>query len=368
MGFLKSLFGRPEPTSGESPTSKQTARGSDHPNAPEAELSDLGIPERNRWLVPDGVVVLNGKTWNQLRTVRIESDFSGDALRQRAGQDTNRDISPIRLVLEAERVVAYEDGTRLGALVGEAAARILPIVRDWTSREWQVWTWGKVSGMDGRRHELIAVLPTADEPLYASAYDASFLFPSSKVMARRKTASGQAEYEEYQRRTEASRPRSLMVRFGPHHIGARQMNWGGSGNWERRGIQLLDPEHGTYVFDDDISATWSGLWPTYLAGAEKNSDSARPQFDAGQVVELIPEPDNPYDGNAIAVRSLDRRYKAGYIPRDATEHVRRMVDNGPIAALVQWEQRTPGATQRQRLRLLIGPATCLIEPAVEWSS
>lgn len=366
MGFLKSLFGRPEPKAEELQRPAQLAKTSDHPNAPEVELEDFGMPERHRWQVPDGIVVLNGKTWNQLRTVPIESPFTSAQLRDRAGRDTNRDISPIRLELEDDRVVAFEDDTRLGALVGEAAARMAPIVRDWTSREWQVWTWGKVSGMDSRRHELVAVLPTPDEPLYASAYDASFLFPNSKVMARRKTPEGKAEYDEFQRRVEGNRPRSVTVSFGPHRIEGRLLDWGGSGNWERRGIQLLNPEHGIYVFDDDISETWSGVWATYLAGAERNRDSARADFDVGRLVDLVPEPDNSYDRHAIAVRSADGRYKAGYVPRDATGHVRRMAAKNPIAALVQWEQRPPGSRSRQRLRLLIGPDPCTIDPAVEW--
>lgn len=365
MGFLKSLFGRPVPDA-EEPERSETAKTSDHPNAPDVNLPDFGTPERNRWQVPQGIVVLNGKSWNELRTVHIESHFTNAELRERAGKDANRDISPIRLDIEGDRVVAFEDDTRIGVLIGEAAARIAPVVRDWTSRNWQVWTWGKVSGMDSRRHQLVAVLPTPDEPLYASAYDASFLFPTSKVMARRKTPEGQAEQEAYQQRIEASRPRSLTVSFGPHRIDARQMNWGGSGNWERRGIQLLDPEHGIYVFDDDISETWTGLWPIYLAGAEKNRDSARPEFDAGRLVALVAEPDNLYDRNAISVRSLDGRYKAGYIPRDATTHLQGMASKGPLVALVQWEQRPPRGKKRQRLRLLIGPDPCDLHPAVEW--
>ncbi len=112
MGFLKSLFGRPQPNAEEPSRSEQPAKISDHPNAPEVDLPNFGTPERNRWQVPDGIVVLNGKTWNQLRTVPIDGPFTKAQLRDRAGKDANKDISPIRLDLEGGRVVAFENDTR----------------------------------------------------------------------------------------------------------------------------------------------------------------------------------------------------------------------------------------------------------------
>ena len=88
MGFLKSLFGRPVPDA-EEPERSETAKTSDHPNAPDVNLPDFGTPERNRWQVPEGIVVLNGKSWNELRTVHIESHFTNVELRERAGKDAN---------------------------------------------------------------------------------------------------------------------------------------------------------------------------------------------------------------------------------------------------------------------------------------
>lgn len=366
MAFLRSLFARPSQDREEPARSEQPDRTSEHPNAPVGGIPDYGMPERHHWETPEGTVVLNGKTWNQLRTVFIETRISQAELRERVGEQTNKDVSPIRLEAADGDLVAWHRDECLGSLVGEAATRIAPLVRDWTGRGWRVWTWGKIDGMDGRTLRLVAVIPTADEPIYADAYDASFLFPWSKVKARRETPEGKAEYQEFVHRVDANRPRSVTVTLGPTVIEAYLLNWGGSGQWERRGIQLLDPVHGVYVFDDDISETWPGAWATYLAGAEKNRDSARPEFDVGRRVELVPEPNNPYDRNAISVRSADGRRKAGYIPRDETVRVQRMAARGPIAAIVQWEQREPGKRSRQRLRLLLGPEPCEVSPPVEW--
>lgn len=361
MGFLRSLFARPSPDR-EEPAARPEPPGrtSEHPNAPLQSVPDFGMPERHHWETPDGSVILNGKTWNQLRTVLIQTTISQAQLRSRVGQQTNKDISPIRLEVADGRVVVWHRDELLGALTGEAEGRIEPVVEDWTARGWQVWTWGKIDGMDGRRLRLVAVIPTPEEPLYAQAYDASFLFPWSKVKARRETLDGKAEYEEYVRRVEDNRPREVTLTFGAATIEAYLLDWGGSGAWERRGIQGLHPEFGTYVYDEDIGEKWPDVWATYLAGAEKNRDSSRSEFDVGRVVSLVPEPDNPYDRNTIAVRSADGRYKAGYIGREETVSVRRLAARGPVAAIVQWEQRQPGARTRQRLRLLLGPAPCQV--------
>lgn len=366
MGFLKSLFARPSPDREEPARPETPGRTSEHPNAPLEGVPDFGMPERHHWATPDGIVILNGKTWNQLRTVFIETTISQADLRSRVGEQTNKDISPIRLELADGRVVAWHRDELLGSLTGEAEARIASVVEGWNAKGWQVWTWGKIDGMDERRLRLAAVIPTAGEPLYAEAYDASFLFPWSKVKARRETPEGAAEYDEFVRRVEANRPRPVTLTFGSATIEAYLLDWGGSGAWERRGIQALHPEFGSYVYDDDVPEVWQGVWATYLAGAEKNRDSGRREFDVGRVVTLVPEPDNPYDRNAIAVRSADGRYKAGYIGRDETAAVRRLAARGPLAAVVQWEQRRPGARTRQRLRLLLGPAPCQVSPPVEW--
>lgn len=366
MGFLKSLFARPSPDREEPARPETPGRTSEHPNAPLEGVPDFGMPERHHWATPDGIVILNGKTWNQLRTVFIETTISQADLRSRVGEQTNKDISPIRLELADGRVVAWHRDELLGSLTGEAEARIASVVEAWNAKGWHVWTWGKIDGMDERRLRLAAVIPTAGEPLYAEAYDASFLFPWSKVKARRETPEGAAEYDEFVRRVEANRPRPVTLTFGSATIEAYLLDWGGSGAWERRGIQALHPEFGSYVYDDDVPEVWQGVWATYLAGAEKNRDSGRREFDVGRVVTLVPEPDNPYDRNAIAVRSADGRYKAGYIGRDETAAVRRLAARGPLAAVVQWEQRRPGARTRQRLRLLLGPAPCQVRSPVEW--
>ena len=58
-------------------------------------------------------------------------------------------------------------------------------------------------------------------------------------------------------------------------------------------------------------------------------DELRP----GVLLELVREPDNPYDANAIAVHWQGRR--VGYVPREANTEVARMMDEGlPARAVV----------------------------------
>ena len=58
-------------------------------------------------------------------------------------------------------------------------------------------------------------------------------------------------------------------------------------------------------------------------------DELRP----GVLLELVREPDNPYDANAIAVHWRGRR--VGYVPREANAGVARMMDEGlPARAVV----------------------------------
>ena len=40
-------------------------------------------------------------------------------------------------------------------------------------------------------------------------------------------------------------------------------------------------------------------------------------FDPGQRLALVPEPENEYDPNAVAVWNAERTLQAGYVPREA---------------------------------------------------
>jgi hypothetical protein len=73
-----------------------------------------------------------------------------------------------------------------------------------------------------------------------------------------------------------------------------------------------------------------------------------PTFDPGRRLQLVPEPDNEHDPNAVAIWNAERTLQVGYVPRDDTA---RLV--GDEQAVSLW--RTEGG-----LRVLIAPADAWI--------
>ena len=69
-----------------------------------------------------------------------------------------------------------------------------------------------------------------------------------------------------------------------------------------------------------------------------------PSFEPGRLLELVPEPDNPHDPNAVAVWNEERTLQAGYVPREVAPEL-----GGDEQAVSLW--RVEGG-----LRMLIAPA------------
>ncbi len=127
------------------------------------------------------------------------------------------------------------------------------------------------------------------------------------------------------------------------------------------GIRLEDPETGQWMreiheFPDDFRT--AGAKSIAVAGISHHPDASRGDFAFGHLVRLVPEPSNPYDRNAIAVRSADGRYHAGYVPAEDLEEV-RAAQPAPTVGLVAWENFTWRPRVRIGLRLLIGPSVSL---------
>lgn len=89
-------------------------------------------------------------------------------------------------------------------------------------------------------------------------------------------------------------------------------------------------------------------------GLEYYSDHSSGAFAAERVVRLEGEPTNPYDRNAIVVRSSDGRQIAGHLTReDVAWYARHRI---PRHALVIWEHRPVGQPrERSGMRLLAAP-------------
>ena len=124
------------------------------------------------------------------------------------------------------------------------------------------------------------------------------------------------------------------------------------------GIRLEDPTTGRWLrrtdeFPEDFRA--AGARSIGVAGLTHHQpDVSRDDFAVGRIVRLVPEPANPADPRAVAVRSADGRYLAGYLPADELDEVwaARLASS---VGLVTWENFTWRPRQRIGLILLIGP-------------
>jgi len=89
----------------------------------------------------------------------------------------------------------------------------------------------------------------------------------------------------------------------------------------------------------------------HVVGADHpNADGGNRRFEIllcppGEPIELVPEPKNPVDPNAIAVFSL-RRIQIGYLTADRAPWIAGMLRNGRELQAVFQEATRPGAAIR----------------------
>jgi hypothetical protein len=116
-----------------------------------------------------------------------------------------------------------------------------------------------------------------------------------------------------------------------------------------RGYWLRDAASGDALRWEDERLAAAGARVVPLAGASYRLEALQDDaFAPGAPLELVPEPDNEHDPNAVAVWDAERRLQAGYVP---AETARGLVL--PLRALALWEWRD--ATQRVGLRILVAP-------------
>jgi hypothetical protein len=111
---------------------------------------------------------------------------------------------------------------------------------------------------------------------------------------------------------------------------------------KRAEVCLLDPltlEPLRYLEEDEEDRL--GLVRVPVAGTgHRFKEASSSEFRPGSAVQLVPDPGNKYDRNAIQVRSATSRKVAGYVPapkpgnRDVQGRMHRMLDRGPVQALV----------------------------------
>jgi len=77
-----------------------------------------------------------------------------------------------------------------------------------------------------------------------------------------------------------------------------------------------------------------------------------PGFAAGASLTLVPEPNNPYDANAVGVWDATRSNQAGYLPHEHAVRIAKRLLKGEVPrCVVMWEEHRAG--QRVSLRVLL---------------
>jgi len=114
-------------------------------------------------------------------------------------------------------------------------------------------------------------------------------------------------------------------------------------------ITLVD---GTKASETDLRIL--GALTLTLAGtSHTKEDLDNPSFAPGNQLILIPEPDNPYDPNAIAAWDLSQSYKAGYIPAHYTPEILDDLEDGHQLETVILSTSLDRQGKRNGLHILI---------------
>jgi len=82
-----------------------------------------------------------------------------------------------------------------------------------------------------------------------------------------------------------------------------------------------------------------------------------PAFAAGASLALVPEPNNPYDANAVGIWDATRSKQAGYLPREHAARIAERLLRGEVPrCVVMWEEHRAGQRVSLRVLLLRGDA------------
>jgi HIRAN domain len=93
-----------------------------------------------------------------------------------------------------------------------------------------------------------------------------------------------------------------------------------------------------------------------LAGASYRAEELQDDaFAPGRRLALVPEPENEYDPNAVAVWDAERRLQGGYVPAEVAPELR-----GDEQAVSLWEFRGEDG-RRIGLRVLLAPADAWVQ-------
>lgn len=131
-----------------------------------------------------------------------------------------------------------------------------------------------------------------------------------------------------------------------------------------RGYRLLGDDGETVhsLQDEDFTFGSTGAHVCKVAGISHHPHEIQSdEFAPGRRLQLVADSKNPYDPNAIEIRTASGIMTAGFVPREIAAQVApQMRVDGPWQAMCLWEWRT--ATRgRIGLQVLIAPSLALSE-------
>jgi hypothetical protein len=103
------------------------------------------------------------------------------------------------------------------------------------------------------------------------------------------------------------------------------------------GYGFATPEGRIWAAHQCLWSTWRelGVLVINVVGETYHlEDLADPSFEPGNPVRLFPEPDNPHDPKAIAIRNWTTDKTAGYVKKGSTSRLRNLLHAEDIRVMV----------------------------------
>jgi hypothetical protein len=144
----------------------------------------------------------------------------------------------------------------------------------------------------------------------------------------------------------------------PPLLTLRQWDYGQGLDETTSGYGFVTPDGKTWPAGKCLWSTWDELGVLVIpvvGGRHHLEDLNDPSFDPGRPVRLFPEPDNPHDARAIAVRNWTTDKTAGYVKKGSTSRLRNLLrghDLRVMALSCRYDQAPP-LGRRESLKIAI---------------
>ena len=159
----------------------------------------------------------------------------------------------------------------------------------------------------------------------------------------------QAREEEYADRDDYERPPLLTLRPWDYGQGLEET---------ASGYGFTTPDEKIWPANRCLWSTWDelGVLVVNVVGASYHLENlSDPSFAPGQPLQLVPEPENPHDPRAIAVRNWTGDKTVGYIKKGSTSRLRNLLRGRElrVMALSCRYDQPPPAGRRVSLKIAI---------------